>query len=224
MPTIDRSGCSAEIHGTRWAYSKRCRCADAKRVKARYAKFHAAGALPPARINAIGAKRRIRALQAIGYSLADLAQRLGYTSEASFSRMFQLPGISRERHRRIVVLYDQLSMTPGPSRRSVKAAQRKGWPPPLAWEGVDIDDSDAEAITAEDTGGRDDVDHVAVLLAVRGELDNPAHLSLADRRAVVAELTRLGASTARIAARLRCGHRTVDQLRGLSTAAEAFNH
>ena len=127
---LDRSGCPAPVHGTRSAYHRRCRCPDAKRAKAWYAKRWAAGALPPGWIDATGARRRVRALQAIGYSLAELAEHLGYRSEASFGRMFQLDRVTRTRPERIARLYERLCMTPGPSRRSVLAARRRGWPPP----------------------------------------------------------------------------------------------
>lgn len=39
MTTVDRTGCSAALHGTSWAYDRhRCRCADARAYKNRWHK------------------------------------------------------------------------------------------------------------------------------------------------------------------------------------------
>lgn len=91
----------------------------------------------------VGLQRRMRALCAIGYTQRDLARRLGITL-SGVTRLVAGGGMERgthwQLHRRIVRLYDQLSMTPGPSDLARIRAAGKGWPPPLAWDDDQLDD------------------------------------------------------------------------------------
>lgn len=85
----------------------------------------------------IGAHRRIRALNAIGWPTATLAARLGITGGA-LNLSITRKHITYSRWAEVRDLYDELSGTPGPkpdtaSRTRYKAA------PPLAWEDRDID-------------------------------------------------------------------------------------
>lgn len=215
MPEIDRTGCRAPIHGTRWAYAKRCRCPDAKRAKAWYAKRHAAGVLPSAFVDVTGARRRIRSLQAIGYSLAYLARRLGYRSTAALNPLLfgDHPTITRTRHDQIDALFRELCMTPGSSKRSVNEARRKGWPPPLAWDCIDTDPEPS----AVDDVDNDEVDRIAVARVIAGQ--PPEKLRIVDRRAAVVELTRRGRTSREIAGLIGCSLATVDRDRVCQKAA-----
>lgn len=90
---------------------------------------------PPSKL---GTARRIQALIAIGWRQIDLAALLG-TSQA------QVHCLAVARHRaiqpgtaeRVAALYDELSMTHGPSRHAACRAIARGWAPPLAWDNID---------------------------------------------------------------------------------------
>ena len=97
------------------------------------------------RTASIGVTRRLRALNALGYSQQDLADRLG----AHYSWICKLMSNGRAQVNpdtvtRIADLYNQLSMTPGSSERARRAARIKGWAPPLAWDDDTIDDPHAQ--------------------------------------------------------------------------------
>ena len=96
----------------------------------------------PRSVPAVGFRRRIEALQAIGWSLNEIGRRLGIDVRVLPARMDQR-WVRRVTHDRMAAIYDELSMTvPGDryaNRRRILAA-RKGYAPPLAWD--DIDDPD----------------------------------------------------------------------------------
>jgi len=100
-------------------------------------------------VPAIGARRRVRALAAIGWPSAYVAAQLGISKAALLST------IKRERiSARTAVAIDEvfrrLQMTQGPSEAARRKARFYGWVPPLAWDESTIDDPDAEP----DCGGR----------------------------------------------------------------------
>lgn len=97
------------------------------------------------RIDAIGTRRRLQALSAIGWTQTHLADEL----EVSVQSLHQLATDERRTvtavtAERVRELYDRLSMTPGPSAMARTTAKRNGWAPPLAWDDDTIDDPDAE--------------------------------------------------------------------------------
>lgn len=94
----------------------------------------------PLHVNPTGTLRRLRALAALGWPMAELGRRLGLP---------QVPDgrwAAVDAHAASLVrdLYAELSMTvPPPGRRYTSArglAARKGWVPPLAWDDDEIDD------------------------------------------------------------------------------------
>ena len=87
----------------------------------------------------VGARRRIRALNAIGWPTSELGRRLGQSSRSTLNLTLADDYTTYAMWRRIRDLYDQLSGTRGPSSQSAKRAHNAGHPPPLAWEGRDID-------------------------------------------------------------------------------------
>lgn len=101
--------------------------------------------LHPPKRPALGSQRRLRALQAIGYSRVRIARELGYSGDGSFNRVLQSKTILAVTEQRISEVYDRLSMVipngPGATRARNWAA-RNGHLPPLAWE--DIDDPNDE--------------------------------------------------------------------------------
>ncbi len=129
-------------------------------------------------IPAAGTHRRIQALMAIGYPFVDLAERLGVHHDRIRQYLIQEAVYTRTAAR-VARLYDELSMTPGPSRRARNIAARRGYLPPLAWDDDTIDDPAAWASPGEDT---DDLpDDVAVERLLHG-LADWRDAAMADRR------------------------------------------
>jgi hypothetical protein len=100
------------------------------------------GQWTPNLVDPTGTRRRLQALHAIGWTAADIGQRLGVTSQ-------RVTAIINDHHRRHVhtttasrvqAVYDQLSMTPGPSLRTRQRATKADWHRPLCWDDDLIDD------------------------------------------------------------------------------------
>ena len=96
-------------------------------------------------VSVIGVTRRLRALVALGYSQNDLCRRSGI-SPSSLSHLIRgsVDRTSVETAQRVTALYDQLSMTPGPSDYYRNKARGLGWAPPLAWDDDLIDNPEAK--------------------------------------------------------------------------------
>ncbi|NKY60794.1 hypothetical protein [Nocardia flavorosea] len=95
------------------------------------------------RVLGIGAARRLRALNAIGWSTTLLADRLGI-DVSGLNLCARRKHVTYQRWAEIRDLYNALSGTPGPSRKSIQVARAAGHVPPLAWDGIDIDDPRAQ--------------------------------------------------------------------------------
>lgn len=130
-----------------------------------------------------GTTRRLQALTAIGYSLADLAEMLAMPLEhvraLSGARAHR---ISPDTARAVAELYERLCMTPvgGPDADLARRyARRRGWVPPLAWDDIDDDRGPADVEVARHAAA-------AVLLEnVRWLVDqgaSPAEVIYATRR------------------------------------------
>jgi transcriptional regulator with XRE-family HTH domain len=105
------------------------------------------GGAPGSIVDGTGTARRIRALAAIGWSLTQQANRIGWAVQ-NYARMTDTVWpVTVATARLIADLYDELSMTPAPAGYSATRTQRmaldKGWAPPLAWDDDEIDDPKA---------------------------------------------------------------------------------
>lgn len=88
-------------------------------------------------------QRRLRALNAMGWTTRQLADFCDMTQEAVWDVIAGKRGyVVRSTFERIDSVYQRLCMTPGGNSFSVASARRHGYPPPLAWD--DIDDPDEE--------------------------------------------------------------------------------
>ncbi|MBF6416916.1 helix-turn-helix domain-containing protein [Nocardia cyriacigeorgica] len=104
------------------------------------------------RVLAIGATRRARALQVIGWPQTEIVA-------ASTLTAAQVAALVRARRtltdwdvwKAMHDTYEQLSGTPGPSKSARTRAKRHGWGAPLDWEDLDIDDPRVTPETAEAT-------------------------------------------------------------------------
>lgn len=193
-----RSGCRGRKHGTRSAYDHYgCRCADAREAARLYHKRRREGRQPAGFVPAVGAIRRVRALMALGWPRHEIARRLGWKHADTVDGLMRHDVIRRSTHQAVCRIYDELCMTPGPAAITKGRALAAGYRPPLAWDDID---HDPEPPAVDPGADSDQVDPVAVALAVAGE--PPETLRDVDRRAAVAELVRRGESTTQIADKL----------------------
>jgi hypothetical protein len=93
---------------------------------------------PAGFVPAVGARRRITALLALGWRHEDItAAAGGVRSAVVLHQVGDL--VSRSTHDALCQAYAALSMTAGPSERTRRAAVAAGYAPPLAWEDTQID-------------------------------------------------------------------------------------
>ncbi|MFE9576325.1 hypothetical protein ACFYO1_08075 [Nocardia sp. NPDC006044] len=143
-----------------------------------------------ARVPAIGAIRRSRALVAFGHPHENLAQELGIslpemqaltapaTGGASLSRQ-QIPA---ELHQSVAVLFDRLQMSPGPSDDARLHARKRAWPLPFQWDEDAIDDPAAQPIRCRRVGRDVKARSAEREAAVLAELRHGATTELAAER------------------------------------------
>lgn len=117
-------------------------------------------------VPSIGTHRRLRALGAIGYTRQHIAQHLGLTKGA-VDQWLESPRVSTTTRDKVKALFDELSLTPGPSDAARRRARYFGSAPPLAWD--DIDDPDAQPQLGENVRSGDH-DPITVGQAVEGRL------------------------------------------------------
>lgn len=165
-----------------------------------------------AKIPARGARRRMQALMARGWSRQKIARQMGMLPE-NFHRLMLEDSVTVRVHLALAETYERIwNVAPPtstqPDRQSVSRAmneaRRASWPAPLAWD--DIDEDETPAVADEEV----EVDEVAVELAIAGE---SVTLTPAERRAAVRELNAVGRSDGAIAAALTCNIRTVERIR-----------
>lgn len=132
------------------------------------------------KVPAIGSRRRIQALQALGWSRLTIARQLGYADNGAISYLMTADTMLAVTAVRIAEVYDRLSMirpdSPGAARARTWAV-RQGYAPPLAWECIDTD-------AAPNYGSADiDVDPVVIDRICSGDWRLSANL--AERIAVL---------------------------------------
>lgn len=100
---------------------------------------------PTGRVPAIGAARRLRALLAIGHTVAAIVDATGL-DQTTISPLAsgRQASVRPETAARIVAAYGRLSASVGPSDLNRARAARQGWAPPHAWVDEPIDDPDAK--------------------------------------------------------------------------------
>ncbi|RRD03201.1 hypothetical protein EII34_14940 [Arachnia propionica] len=124
-------------------------------------------------VDATGTRRRIQALAAIGWTLAELGDRLGIRRSNMRLHKPDLRHVTEGTRRAVVALYDELWDQPpaGPSGDRMRAwAASLGWVPPMAWDDDRIDDPRARAAGGLSSMGRRRADlDEAVRLLAQGE-------------------------------------------------------
>lgn len=205
-------------HGTVAQYSAGCRCDRCRAAAARRGKRNRVALLRgyPGLLPYIVVTRRIHALAAIGWTYDDLAPRLGVTGQnvgylASRSSGMVQRGIAH----RVIRLYDELSMTPGPSNIARLRALSRGWAPPLLWDDDTIDDPNASphdarrshhARAADYVPAEPIIDEVAIARVLNGDR---VAITKEERLIVVTRLAAQGWSDRQIAQLLGMTDRTI---------------
>lgn len=153
----------------------------------------------------VGTRRRIEALQWMGWPLSELAARMGVTTQA-VSRMKRQERVSVARARKVADLFDALAMTPGPDRKTRAWARKDGAVGPLAWDDID-DPTEAPNLGAD----RDDeVDPAAVERTLAGDR---VPLTRPERVEVIRRLAQRGLSDAEMGAVVGITGRSVQRIR-----------
>lgn len=179
-------------------------CADILAERRAYIYLHTERAIlatDPAHGNllpAAGTHRRLQALMALGWPLSVIAKRLGVHHDRIRQYLIQR-SVYATTAARVAALYDELSMTPGPSVRARREAARRGYVPPLAWDDETIDDPAAWASLGEPVDTLPDPVAVELLVAGAHWHDVPG-VTRADRLAAAARLP-VGEAEARLGLR-----------------------
>lgn len=92
-------------------------------------------------VDAVGTRRRLQALCALGYPQKLLGKLIGMPQRqlSAFNYQDRVAAVTALR---VAQVYERLHMTPGPSDLCRQYARRRNWIPPLAWD--DIDDPDEQ--------------------------------------------------------------------------------
>jgi hypothetical protein len=124
-------------------------------------------------VPSLGARRRVQALRAAGWSRQRIAEAAGWETSGALRYIDRSDTITRTTHERVAEVYERLAMKPPPdemaARRARTWARRQGHPQPLAW--WDIDDPNEVPDSGSDPHGRnrDDLDPVVVDRLLAGE-------------------------------------------------------
>lgn len=130
-------------HGTTRGYHQGCRedcCREARNAKERTQRKRREVLGITYAVPALGTVRRIHALMALGWRSHDLAERCGWTHGNAILEIASRTWVERKTAAKIAKLYDDLHMTPGPSKQTRTRALRNGWVPPLGWNNIDDPD------------------------------------------------------------------------------------
>lgn len=181
------------------------------------------GLAPGSNIEASGTARRVQALHALGYTLTEQAERIGWTLQ-NFSRIIRdgavpYAGMVTVRTAQDVGrMFDELSMirpTGQAADNARKQAQARGWFPPLAWDDDTIDDPAALPCVLPAAGERLPGADELLLQHAAAEhdviLDMPTRVELirrltADQRSTP-EIARIAQTTVNMVGFLRSKHR-----------------
>ena len=103
----------------------------------------------PVTVPALGMRRRVQALQAIGWSQPRIAAAAGLSDKSLKDSLYRGESVYRSTHEAVTRAYERLSMTLPPENTSQEkrdatysrtVAKKRGWLPPLAYDDARIDD------------------------------------------------------------------------------------
>jgi hypothetical protein len=182
----------------------------------------------PLRPSNVGCVRRVNALTSIGHTIPTIATKAGCTADTLYKALERARFLDATAHG-IVVAYEQLSNTRGVSRAAVTwTAHRADIAPPMAWEGIDIDDPDTAPDVGPDVDG-EPFDEAMVLRFMTGEISGRDIGGGARKNGVTARLraardeaihrfTQAGYSAWWISKQIGCMEHTVEDVRARQRA------
>lgn len=85
-------------------------------------------------VDGTGTYRRLEALQWMGWTLTEIAGRVGLRPHTLTTLRSRGEMVSHRVALAMAAVYEQLSHQPGPSRMTATKARRRGYAPPLAWD------------------------------------------------------------------------------------------
>lgn len=94
------------------------------------------------RVPAVGTRRRLQALAAIGWTFGELGQELGGWHATRVQAVSVAEHVFVDTAADVRRLYERLWNTPGTSERGRRRAVRAGWFPPMDWDDDRMDDPD----------------------------------------------------------------------------------
>jgi hypothetical protein len=159
----------------------------------------------PALVPLYRVRRRLQALQALGWSLSEIGSRCGWNSRNLLAIVRDntwrpREAVSAATFAKIDAAYHELSMALPPFNRSTSnvrnRAARNGWLPPLAWD--NIDDPAERPRRGHTRTAKTDIDPVVIERMLAGDR---VPMTTAERRAVVNTMRERGYSFLRIEAR-----------------------
>lgn len=170
---------------------------------------------PSRMVNAVGVRRRIRALVAVGWTVREIARRVGKTPSQMWWYERQ-DMVTVATHAMVAAVYDEMWAETPPQataeqRRIYKRARthaaNRGWPSPLAWDDDRIDDP----LAIPDTDGiKELADADLIDAALNGEKPK---LTPAQRREVITILNERRWPAWRIGEHIGCATDTVHRIR-----------
>ena len=171
-PDDPRHGSSAGYLAETKAGVPHCQpCRDARARYQRWREYDKALGRPR-KMPALGARRRVRALQRLGWSLSMIASDAGWNSPEALQYVMKSETVTRRSWERINASYERLSMKLPPfcsaTVRARLRAERLGYPPPLAWDCIDTD-PEPRGAGYRATRSRDEYDEVVVLRILAGD-------------------------------------------------------
>ena len=118
-------------------------CMECRAATSRYNNLRRMGRINP-QVSAVGTRRRLQALMAIGWDQHSLAVEVGVTNTRISNLVRGInPEVTSQTAARVALVYDRLSMTARDGTKAARyartVARRQGWPPPLAWDDIDHD-------------------------------------------------------------------------------------
>ncbi|MFJ9558230.1 hypothetical protein ACIRPH_30870 [Nocardiopsis sp. NPDC101807] len=138
-----------------------------------------------ARIDGAGARRRVWAMCALGYSLAEQARRMGSTV-FRFRQLLADDTVTVGFYRRVVALYDDVSMVRPEgwvADKTRRWAAAQGHLPPLAWDDdlIDLPEADLQVELSRRVAAMDDDELRRCASAYKAEGDRTPLISAAAR-------------------------------------------
>jgi len=118
-------------------------CLACRAATSRYNNLRRMGRINP-QVSALGTRRRLQALMAIGWDQHSLAVEVGVTNTRISNLVRGInPEVTSHTAARVARVYDRLSMTARDGTKAARyartVARRQGWPPPLGWDDIDTD-------------------------------------------------------------------------------------